>query len=356
MIRASEWDSWISDALQAVDVTLTRSSVGDSGSDVELSVPTRAGPVRERFKVKKWSAFKPSTVDLLPRLHRGDLPLLVVADRMSEEAVDRLRRGRYSWLSRRPLSSGLRGELRTAQEVHALHDMGHPDASPGLAGRGRPGRGAGQLVQALFYLGEATQKDLVEATGLSQARISQLLRELHGSGVVSSGSRPVRWTVVDPDRLMSVWLDRYAPEERITSYWYGLDGLQEQARTTLAALAGHGLVSGDLAADMLAPWALPQRVLIYTPEGRDLSGAGFVPSPKDGASLELVTTRDPVVTPSASAQAFIAAAGNPTALPLADPLVVLWDLTRSDDLDADQAAQQLRTRLRDVWLVVHGHG
>lgn len=350
MIHASAWAPWMSDALQAADVTLAWAAVGDSGADLALRLPLAHGPVTARYNVKKWDTVKPSTVDRLPRPYRDDIALLVVAERMSEEAVGRLRHGKYSWLSLRPMSSGLRGELRTADTVYAVKDPQRRGEVPPTAGRGRPSRAAGRLAQALFYLGEATQKDLVDETGVSQARISQLLKAWpQDAGVARAPGRPVRWHVDEPDRLVSAWLTLYVPEQRITSYWYGLESPREQARAALVALDDRGLVSGGLAADVLAPWALPQKILIYTDEVHDLSAAGFVPSPQEAATLELVTTRDPTIIPSRRAASFLAAATKAATLPLADPLVVLADLTRSDDLDADQAAQRLQARLVDIW-------
>ena len=137
---ASAWQPWMSDALQAADISLTRAAVGDSGAGLELTLPRPASPVTARFNVKKWDLVMPSTVDRLPRLYQGDLPLLVVADRMSGETVDRLRQGRYSWLSRRPLPSGLRGELRTKATVYAVWDTQSPIDPPPGPGRGQIGR------------------------------------------------------------------------------------------------------------------------------------------------------------------------------------------------------------------------
>lgn len=356
MIYASAWQPWMSDALQAADVAVTWATVGDDGSDVELRIPVPAGPARVRFHVKKWDTVRPSKVDRLPQLYRGDAPLLVVADRMTEETVERLRRDGYSWVSRRPLPSGLRGELRASGKVLPLVDLPDPVDALRAPGRGRPPVAAGRLAQALFYRGAATQRGLADETGVSQARISQLLSNWPvDSGVVRTGGRPACWKVVDPDRLLSAWLTLYVPMDRITSYWYGLDDLQEQARTAVAALGDRGRVSGGLAADLLAPWALPRRVVIYTHEGHDLSDAGFVPSQQESATLELVSTRDPAVFPSSRAESFLAAAAPVTTLPLADPLVVLSDLIRSDDLDADQAAQQLRGKLLAVWRKIRDH-
>lgn len=353
---ASAWQPWMSDALQAADISLTRAAVGDSGAGLELTLPRPASPVTARFNVKKWDLVMPSTVDRLPRLYQGDLPLLVVADRMSGETVDRLRQGRYSWLSRRPLPSGLRGELRTKTTVYAVWDTQSPIDPPPGPGRGRPGLAVGRLAQALFYLAEATQADLADETGISQARISQLLGEWPaGSGVTRIDGRPARWGVDNPDLLISMWLTAYVPEQRIPSYWYGLDSLTQQARTAVEALKSRAWVSGSLAADALAPWAVPQKVLIYTDEALDLSTAGFASSPQRGATLELVSTRDQSVVPSRQAQPFLAWAAKATALPLADPLVVLWDLTHSEDLDSDPAGRHLQARLVDTWRELH-HG
>jgi hypothetical protein len=67
----------------------------------------------------------------------------------------------------------------------------------------------------------------------------------------------------------------------------------------------------------------------------------------------LVSTRDPSVAPSLRAQPFLASAAKTTALPLADPLVVLWDLTHSEDLDSDAAGRHLRGGLVDTWRELH---
>lgn len=356
-MNASAWQPWISDALQAGDVTLTRARVSDSGSDLELRFPTEDGPVSAPFTLKKWDTVKPSTVRRLPELHRGSTPLLVVVDRLSEEAVERLREGSYSWLSRTPLASGLRGELRAQGAVHVLQDAQHRGQPPPPAGRGRPARAAGRLAQALFHLGEATQKDLGVETGLSQGRISELLAHWPpGTGVTRTGGRPTRWSVDDPGGLIAEWLRSYTPEKGITTYWYGLEPLQEQARAALAALEGGGRVSGGIAADILAPWALPRRVLIYSDEGRDLTSAGLVPSLEADATLALVVTHDPAVVPSEHARSLLEATTDAMPLPLADPLVVLADVHRSDDVDADQAAKKLQEALVRAWRRVHRRG
>lgn len=347
----------MSDALQAADVTLTRALPGPGGADVELRIPRPEGEVAASFNVKKRSVVKPSDVDRLPAPASGEPSLLVVADRMSDATVERLRRRGYSWLSRSPLASGLRGELHTAHDVHPVHDARVEDDRPVVPGRGRPARATGRVAQALFYLEGATQRDLVEETGLSQARVSQILRDWpQRSGVVRVAGRPARWQVDDPDALMSTWLDHYLPEERVTTYWYGLDGPREQAEAALEAMAGRGRVSGELAADALAPWAVPETALVYSDEGRDLAGAGLVPCPRDAATLELVATRDPAVIPSERAVAFMAAASPSAAMPLADPLVVLSDLARSSGLDADQSTQRLRARLGEMWHQVDRRG
>ncbi len=353
MINASNWQAWMSDALQASDIVLTWATPGVGSADVELRFALSGHPVTARFQVKTWDTVKPSTVQRLTELHHGEAPLLVVANRLTVGTVTKLREGRYSWLSRQPLGSGLRGELRVDDRVYPLVERPSDDASSPKAGPGRPGRAAGRIVQALFYRGEATQRELVVATGVSQARVSQVLTRLPCDvGVEHVAGRPGRWRVVDPDRLLSAWLSWYLPEGRITSYWYSLATVHDQAKHAVAALGGRGRVSGDVAADILAPWALPQRALIYADEAGDLSQARFVPSPMADATLELVTTRDPAVTPSVYAEPFLAAAAT-TRLPLADPLVVLWDLNHATRVDADQAARHLRFRLAEQWRDLH---
>jgi hypothetical protein len=77
-------------------------------------------------------------------------------------------------------------------------------------------------------------------------------------------------------------LDEPAPAATIVAHWLA-------ARNVSYAL------SGDVAADRLAPWARPIRALVYFDQALDLTSLGLTPAPPDVAMLELVVPDDPHV-------------------------------------------------------------
>jgi hypothetical protein len=123
----------------------------------------------------------------------------------------------------------------------------------------------------------------------------------------------------------------------------------EQARAAVAALRATGIpaaVSGDVAADLLAPWRRPGRAVVYVdPSGRpvhdELTAVGLTPSGAREATLELIVPADPGVWPAPGGAAAKAD------LPLADPLQLLWDVARAPGADVDQAVAALRPVLKD---------
>lgn len=217
----------------------------------------------------------------------------------------------------------------------------------------RPGRrpwGALTVVRRLLTAGPTTQVALGRSAVVSQARVSQALSGLVAEGLVrrtADTARP-RWAPADWDALVDWWLAHYPGPGGITTYWYGLAGVPEQARAAVAALSAAGMpvvVSGDVAADVLAPWRRAGRAVLYAdPAGRpvhdELTGAGLTPSGAGEATLELIVPADPGVWPAPGTAA--AEAG----LPLADPLQLLWDVARAPGADVDQALAALRPVLK----------
>jgi hypothetical protein len=127
----------------------------------------------------------------------------------------------------------------------------------------------------------------------------------------------------------------------VTTFWYGLGTPARQAEAALdlvsAQPATAALISGDVAADLLAPWARPQRAVVYARTGADLAAAGLTPSPAEQATLAFIVPADPGV--------WIRPGESKNGVPLADPLQVLWDLQNSPGPDADQAAGHFRSWL-----------
>lgn len=232
------------------------------------------------------------------------------------------------------------------------------------------------VLRAVALAPGVTQRDLAAATGVSQARVSQLLGAAVRSGLLvrgaahrvagqapdgaaggraerlvdpAPGSRARSWLVADWPRLLHHWRASYPGPGGIATHWYGLDALSDQVDTTLAVLSspghsspGHGpdrpaRVSGDVAADVLAPWGRPRRAVVYTARGADLGTAGLTPCAAAEATLTLLVPEDPGVLQEIGRVSRFP--GSEAARwPLADPLQILLDLVTGPSVDADQMA------------------
>jgi hypothetical protein len=207
-----------------------------------------------------------------------------------------------------------------------------------------------------------TQTVLAAAAGVSQPRVSQVLKQLAALGLVTRNhdAHEPGWQPTDWDDLTDWWLDAYPGPGGLTTYWYALDGIVDQALSVLASLREAGMpcaVSGDVAADQLAPWRRPGRALVYAlpersggldgsdrPDALDLGRLGFTPAADEEATLELVLPADVSVwRPAPSSVTTL-----PGRIPTVDPIQALWDLSRSPGSDTDQAVEALRGRLRDA--------
>lgn len=267
----------------------------------------------------------------------------------------------------RRTKDGVRGHL--ALGPGDVVPLGRAATPPPPAGRrpGVPARGELQIVKTLLLLGGRTQAEIARWASVSQPRVSQVLKRLAERGLVSSSvvepharvaggpaPPPRAWTVVDWDRLLRHWLSRYPGPGGVTTHWYGLEAPARQAHAVLEVLgratsAHRVLVSGDVAADLIAPWARPAHAMLYTDVGADLSPAGLTPSPAADATLALTVPEETGLW--RFADGWWQAVGQdpaPDGLPLADPLQVLHDAGRSPSVDADQAVETLKSRIRTL--------
>ncbi|MEV6810578.1 hypothetical protein [Micromonospora sp. NPDC051296] len=214
-------------------------------------------------------------------------------------------------------------------------------ASARPARRGRVPWGAFTLVRRMIQQPHATQRELAALAAVSQPRVSQVLSALADIDVVRRARNG--WTLPNVDAAIDWWLASYPGPGGITTYWYGLSPVVEQAARIASLLAAAGVqpvaVSGDVAADLLAPWRVPARAVVYAADGVDLAEADFVPAGTEEATIELTVPQDPGLWPTAPQTR-----GN--ALPLADPLQILWDVTRAPGADSEEAAERVRQVLR----------
>ncbi|MGH3500322.1 MAG: MarR family transcriptional regulator [Nocardioidaceae bacterium] len=254
---------------------------------------------------------------------------------------------------------GVSGEVRLSRDRVVPVDtrVGGPVAR--RRPRGRVPWGSFSVVRRLLQTSVATQRDLAAVAGVSQPRVSQALRRLVDAELVTR-TRDGAWRAAGWDELLDDWLSTYPGPGGLTGYWYGLEPVVGQAEAVVshlvqtAAVGDAGpvaVVSGDVAADRVAPWRDPRRAVVYARSGSDLSGLGFTPSGEAEATLEVIVPRDPGVWPAPGAGDGSGDMGG-----LADPVQVLWDVHRGEGPDVAEAADRVRGWLRERYERMSWHG
>lgn len=258
-----------------------------------------------------------------------DLPGLLIAPKASPAAQQAaLRAGVSLLLAPHSIGQLTRGHLITPSGD--LLTLAETTAAPA-----RPGPRPWATIAIATYLLEgnaSTQDALAGRAGVSQARISQVLHALERW--VQRTDRG--WTVTDTAGLTQ-WLAEQPPPGRTATTWLGLDDPAPAATTVAHWLTARNVsyaLSGDVAADLLAPWARPTRALVYVDQALDLTPLGLTPAPPDAATLELVVPDDPYVLRDAHQL--------PSDLVIAHPWRIWADTAVRRNTDA---ANALRTHL-----------
>lgn len=185
------------------------------------------------------------------------------------------------------------------------------------------------------------QSVIAESLGTTQQSISRAAQYLDGL-VTDEGEGLVP---ADRAKLLEHWRNEYAGPGGQEFGWYSLEPVNEQVEGVIdlvTLLEVKALVSGDIAADRLAPWKHPSRGRVYLTGPVDLGGDGFVAVPVEEASLVTCVPRDTslwLLAPPTEAEA------GSDDLPIADAAIVYWDLLMSTDPDSDEAADQVATLL-----------
>jgi DNA-binding transcriptional ArsR family regulator len=324
----------------------------DSSADVRLRTPQGDAVVRVRSCKRPP---RPSEVRrLIDDQAHADTPLLLVADRLSPQVRHLLAQARVS----------------SASDRHAelFLDTGHIsfslDEAPAPPERDAPGTGivqlpwrgrsAFQVTRRIIQRGlHLPQEQLARDAGVSQPRVSQVLAALGELGLVDLRQR----AVIDLEALLDAWVAHYPGPGGPETRWFASGG----AQAGVAAALDHAqrdnvavLLSGDLAADHLAPFALPTAAVLYADDVLDLTPAGLVRTPdRETAVVTVVTAQDPTVRPPVGVETAEATVARTTCR-LADHLQVLWDVNRSRNTDAAQQAAHLRRQLLEWYEPAHG--
>lgn len=290
---------------------------GADGVQVELE------PSVERITARTIKGKVFPRLDSMPRQ-------MFVGRTITRSMLDHAEGGLFDVLTEDPLQLIINGTYYTTQEPESLTERIQPNRRPAWI------RWATERY-LLLADGPARQGEIAEALGATQQAISKAVRRL-GPLVAKTDEG-----LIAPDRaaLLGLWLSTYEGPHGQEFGWYSLAPIVEQtlkAVDVAELLEAHPLISGDVAADRLAPWKLPTRGRIYVDSPIDLAGDGFVPSPLDEATLITCIPQDPTL--------FRLSDMGPGAVAeerrLADAATVCWDVLNSGDMDGDQAAEQLK--------------
>lgn len=317
--------------------------------DVCLRTPQGDVPL----KVKSWS--RPPRPNEVRRLiadwaHR-DAPILFVAETLSDEVRRILAEAGVSYATSRHLELFLDASHIAFDAEDPVDPIRRLPSTETVSLPWR-GRSAFQVLRRIIQRGlDQPQQLLAHAAGVSQPRVSQVVTTLEDLGLVDLDNR----VVADLEGLLDAWLAHYPGPGGVETRWFAPDGLG----AVVAALdhADRGgfrpLLSGEIAADQLAPYALPTTALMYAEDVLDLAQAGLVRTPEpEMAVLTVIVAEDPTVGPPVGQQPSEATVGGRTCR-LADGLQVLWDVNRSRSVDAPQQAAHLRRRLLEWYRPEH---
>ncbi|MFJ4029433.1 ArsR family transcriptional regulator [Paenarthrobacter sp. NPDC089989] len=304
--------------LRETDVRIT----GGSLDALSLTLPDRS--VRE---VKVQLASTPPTPSKLQAILEREVRRLIVTIRPTERLTEAALQDEVELITIAP-ASVIIGGVQRLERRHTPETPKRP--------RGRAPWGRWALMRALALAdGPQNQKELAAATRISQPAVNKHLKTLESFVDRDQWG----WHAHDVDAIVASLLDNYPGPRGVTSYWYGLDSTAEQAKKAAefaSELGASPLVSGDAAADIYAPWRLPDSAIVYLLEAVDFTDAGFAPSTPEEATLVTAVPEDFTLWATA------ALVHRPEGIPLADPLIVLRDVTAGDAVDSHEAADHLR--------------
>lgn len=268
---------------------------------------------------------------------------LLVAHSITNEALERAWAAGWSVVT----DDGT-GRLRFTQRTLRLGSTSSTQAPKRRPGR--PGRSVFSVVRALFALEDgARQDEIANFAHVGQAAVSKALSRLADLDLVARG--PNGWQVTDRVGAVSWWLAHYPGPGGIETHWFGVETITDQAYRAYVALGrahARPVVSGDVAADLVAPWRTPRHATLYARRGADLSEIGLTPSDASASTLTLVLATDPGVWPISKAPVLIEMRGHGD-IARANAFQVLYDVSRSPGPDAGEALEAWRT-----WMIESG--
>jgi len=209
----------------------------------------------------------------------------------------------------------------------------------------RWGAGTAAVARILIAADEPlTGVAIAEAVGVSQPRVSQVLKEFGTRNAVRATGYGY---VADASVLLDLYARRSRPLLREPeSYGYSTRPMLEQSARILESAREMNAViafSADLAPDLLVPWRHPTLTVVYTDVAPELIAVDLVPAEgRADASIILRWTTDATLLAPAPPWPSVV-----DGLPLADPVQQWWDLLDLGGEDRHEAAQRLRDAILD---------
>lgn len=138
----------------------------------------------------------------------------------------------------------------------------------------------------------STQVDIAAQLDVTQGRVSQVIHQLQRTLNVEPGG----WHRGQPQLLE--WLAANYERPSLTSTWLTLQPVVATAKELAQRWEANNTstaVTGEVAADALAPYENPSMLMLYSAHQNDLSVHGLVPSPPSSANVLLAQPDDPFV-------------------------------------------------------------
>lgn len=207
----------------------------------------------------------------------------------------------------------------------------------------RWGAGTSAIVRALIAAAQPiTQVELATLVGVSQPRVSQVLKRLTDSSDVTSTSDGY---IGRRSQLIDLYIDNHKPTIIVPEMpWYSLRPMREQIDVLCTHAKSSGIrvaVSADLAPDLVAPWRHPTLTVVYADQALDLAAAGFVRAEGRVDATAIVRhTGDTTLLATFEPWARVV-----DGVPVADPVQQIWDLHDLGGADRIEAADRLRATM-----------
>lgn len=288
-------------------------------------------PDRRTWEVKIHVSHAPPTPSKLEALTRRGFRTLIVVSRPNAAVKDAAVKNRIDLISVAPASVMLDGveRLEPRETLVSVPEATH----------GRTPWGRWAMLRALALVDSPlTQQELADVAGISQPAVNKNLKSL--APLVDRAA--AGWRARNVGDILSEWVSHYPGPRGVSTYWYSLKSPAQQAEAAAdfaLQMGAEPLVSGDAAADIYAPWRLPDTVHLYLREAVDFTDAGFSSATPKEATLITTIPEDPTLWLTAL---LVGHRGN---LRLADPLIILRDVLAGNAADSPDAAEHLRNAI-----------